>query len=109
MKIKRLIFFVLTGIILSGLTAFLFISVLDKKETIRLLDQNQVKVPATHSAASISKRTILLLLAVGVIGALGVSRKRKIAPGIVQNDENGKPAENAVSVDHNKTSHNKKS
>jgi hypothetical protein len=77
MKIKRLIFFAFTGLILSGITTIVFISVSDKEETIRLLDQNQVKVPDTHSAASISKGAILLLLSVGVIGVLGVSRKKK--------------------------------
>jgi hypothetical protein len=77
MKIKSLIFFVLTSVILSGLTAFVFISVLDREETTRSFDQNQVKVPETYSSASISKGAILLLLAVGVIGVLGVSRKKK--------------------------------
>jgi len=77
MKIKNLIFLALTSVILSGLTTIVFITVLDTKETIRLFDQNQVKVPETYTAASISKGTILLLLAVGVIGALGVSRKKK--------------------------------
>jgi len=77
MKIKSLIFFALTSVILSGLTTIVLISVSDKEETTRLFDQNQVKVPGTHSDASISKGTILLLLAVGVIGVLGVSRKKK--------------------------------
>jgi hypothetical protein len=77
MKIKNLIFLALTSVILSGLTTIVFITVLDTKETIRLFDQNQVKVPETYTAASISKGTILLLLAVGVIGVLGVSRKKK--------------------------------
>ena len=77
MKIKNLIFLTLTSVILSGLTAIVFISVWDKEETTRLFDQDQVEVPETYSAASISKGTILLLLTVGVIGVLGVSRKRK--------------------------------
>ena len=77
MKIKNLIFFALTSVILSGLTTIVFISVSDKEETTMLFDQNQVIIPDTHSAASISKGTILLLLAVGVIGFLGVNRKKK--------------------------------
>jgi hypothetical protein len=77
MKIKNLIFLTLTSVILSGLATIVFISVLDKEETTRLFDQDQVEVPETYSAASISKGTILLLLTVGVIGVLGVSRKRK--------------------------------
>ena len=77
MKIKNLIFFTLISVILSGLTTIVFVSVFDKEETTRLFDQNQVKVPETYSAASVSEGTILLLLAVGVIGVLGVSRKKK--------------------------------
>ena len=77
MKIKHLIFFALIGVIFSGLTSIGFNSVQDKDETIRLLDQNQVNLPESRTAASMSKGTILLLLAVGVIGILGVSRKKK--------------------------------
>jgi hypothetical protein len=42
-----------------------------------LIDQNQVKVPKTYTAASISRVAILLLLAGGVIGILSLSRKKK--------------------------------
>jgi hypothetical protein len=77
MKIKNLILFVLISVILSGLTTIVYVSVFDKEATTRLLDQNQVKIPETHTAASIPKTTILLLLAVGVIGVLGVSRNKK--------------------------------
>ena len=77
MKIKNLIILVLTGVILSGLTIIVLTSVSDKRETTRLFDHDRVKVPDTHSAASISKGTVFLLLAVGVIGVLGVSRKKK--------------------------------
>jgi hypothetical protein len=77
MKIKNLIFFALICVILSGLTTIVYVSVFDNEATTRLLDQNQVKIPETYTAASIPKTTILLLLAVGVIGVLGVSRNRK--------------------------------
>jgi len=87
MKIKNLIFLTLTSVILLGLTTHVFISVLDKEETTRLLDQNQVKIPETHTAASIPKTTILLLLAVGVIGVLGVSRKKKNIDNPAQENE----------------------
>ena len=79
MKIKILIFSILTCLILSGLTTIVFILGVDKSETIRLIDQNQVKIPGTHNAASISKGTILLLLAVGVIGVLGVRKKKSLS------------------------------
>ena len=87
MKIKSLILFALTSVILSGLTTIVFISVLDKEETTRLFDQNQVNVPDTHSAASTSKGTILFLLAVGVIGVLGVSRKKEDIDNPAQENE----------------------
>ena len=77
MKIKHLIFFALVGIIFPGLTSIGFNSVLDKGKTIRLLDQNQVNLPESFTVASMTKETILLLLAVGVMGVLGVSRKKK--------------------------------
>jgi hypothetical protein len=77
MNIRNLIFFTFIASILIGLTMATFISLLDMQETVRLFDQNQAKVPENYAAASMSKGTIILLLAVGVIGFLGVSRKRK--------------------------------
>ena len=74
-----------------------------------MFKQEPINVPRTYTAASISKGTLLLLLAVGIIGALGVSRKRKVARRIVQNNEDDKSAENTDSADHNQTSHIKKS
>jgi hypothetical protein len=77
MKIKNLIFFLLISILLSGLVIAVFISIHDKKEISKQINQNQFQVPEGYNAASVSKGTILLLLAVGVIGALGVSRTKK--------------------------------
>jgi hypothetical protein len=76
MKIKRLIFFASISVILSALAAIAYMSVLDKKETVRLFDQNQPNIAENYVAASMSKGTIILLLAVGAIGVLGVSRKK---------------------------------
>ena len=84
MKTKILIFLALISIILSGLTTIIFISVLNKDETPRFIDQNQVQVPETYTAASLSKGTILFLLAVGAIGALGVNRTKKGIKGSAQ-------------------------
>ena len=110
MKITNLIIFSLTSIILSGLTVIAIVSVFDKKEeTARLFEQDRINVPETYTAASISKETMLLLLAVGIIGALGVSRKRKTAPGIVENNEDDDLAEKVDSADLNQTSRIKKS
>lgn len=76
MKIKTFIFIALIGIILSGLATIMFMSVSDRKENIGLANQDQLQIPQTYTAASMSRGTILMLLAVGVIGALGVSRTK---------------------------------
>jgi len=77
MKIKTFIFIVLIGVILSGLATVVFTSVFDRKETVGLIDQGQPQIPQTYTAASMSKGTVLMLLTVGIVGALGVSRTKK--------------------------------
>ena len=77
MKIKNFIFFVFICTILSGLIVIVFISAHNYKEISMQLSQNQIHIPNSYKAASTSKGTILLLLAVGVIGVLGISRKKK--------------------------------
>ena len=77
MKIKTFMFIALISVILSGLTTIMFTSVFDKKENTGLIDQGQLQVPQTYTAASMSKGTILVLLAVGIVGALGVCRTSK--------------------------------
>ena len=77
MKIKNLIFSVFLSVILLGLIGIGFISVMKNKEASIKIDQNQIHIPNSYKAASISKGTIFLLLAVGVIGVLGISRKKK--------------------------------
>jgi hypothetical protein len=84
MKTKVLIFLALISIILSGLTTIIFISVLSKDGASEFVDQKMVQVPETYTAASLSKGTILFLLAVGVIGALGVNRTKKSIKGPIQ-------------------------
>jgi hypothetical protein len=94
MKIKNFISFALTSVILIGLTTIGIITVFEKERTTRLFDQNEAKVFETYNAASISKGTIFLLLAVGLIGVLGISRKRKIESDIVQNNKDDGSSEN---------------
>jgi hypothetical protein len=77
MKIKNFIFFVFISAILSGLIGIVFISAHNYKEISMQINQNQIHIPNSYQPASISKGTILLLLAVGVIGVLGISRKKK--------------------------------
>jgi hypothetical protein len=76
MKINNLTFILLLGVIISGLMVAGYVSVQDKEEASRLGSHNQAQTSESYAAASISKGTILLLLAVGVIGALGVSRTK---------------------------------
>jgi hypothetical protein len=87
MKIKKLTYVLLLSVILSGLMTAGYVSTHDKKESFRLGNQNQAAASESYAAASISKGTILFLLAVGVIGFLGVSRKRKSNVGNAQKNE----------------------
>jgi len=77
MKINYLIIILSVGVILLGLAAG-DIMPADEPEVIpgRLEEYNRDRTSESYKAAPISKGTILLLLAVGVIGALGVSRKK---------------------------------
>jgi len=76
MKLNYLIIFLSIGIILLGLGAGGAIAA-DETEVISgRRDHHEDRTPESYKAATISKGTILLLLAVGVIGALGVSRKK---------------------------------
>jgi len=77
MKIHHLIIFAFSGAILLGLTAGVFISADHPEKLFARFDQNRDRTPENYAAASISKGSILSLLVVGVIGALGVNRKRK--------------------------------
>jgi F0F1-type ATP synthase assembly protein I len=77
MKIKNLIFFLFISILLSGLAFAVFNTVHGKEEISKQINQNPPQVPENYNAASVSKGSILLLLAVGIIGVLGISRKKK--------------------------------
>jgi hypothetical protein len=87
MKISNFTFILLLGVILLGLMAAGYVSVHDMEETSKLGSQHNARTSEGYAAASISKGTILLLLVVGVIGALGVSRKKKDSGGSDQKNE----------------------
>jgi hypothetical protein len=89
MKINRLIIFSFVGVILSVLMTGVFILGGERRAVSEQIDQNSVQTNDSHAAASISKGTILLLLVVGVIGALGVSRQKKDSG----NDSHRNPAD----------------
>ena len=86
MKTKNLIF-LLISILLSGLVIASFISVHDKEEISMPINQTQLQVPENYNNASITKGGFLILLAVGVIGVLGISRKRKELRNPAQRNE----------------------
>ena len=86
MKIKNLIF-LLISILLSGLVIAGFISVHDKEEISMLINQSRLQVPENYNTASITKGGVLILLAVGVIGAFGIGRKRKELGNPAQRNE----------------------
>ncbi len=90
MKIKNLIFFLFISILLSGLVIAGFISVRHKEAISTQMNQNQFEVPESYNDASVSKGTILLLLAVGLIGVLGISRKKKELGSPGQRNETNK-------------------
>ena len=104
MKIRNLTFILMIGVIFSGLMAAGYVSVHDKEETSRLKIQNQAQTSESYATTSISKSTILLLLAVGVVGALGVSRKKKDTVGVAQKTEmNSAPADQDLNAGKQKT------
>ena len=103
MKIKNLIFFIFISILLSGLAIAVFTTVYDKDEISKQISQKLFQVPEGYNAASVSKGTILLLLAVGLIGVLGISRKKRELGGPAQ--RNGTNSE----ADHQNPSSQKKS
>ena len=77
MKIRNLVFFAFSGAILSGFAVGAFILSDNPEKVLARFDQDRDRTPEIYESASMSEGTILLLLAVGVIGALGVSRKRQ--------------------------------
>jgi hypothetical protein len=77
MKINRFIYFLLVGVILSGIIAGVLILGAEMNTIPGPIDQSLLPTAGGYASASISKGTILLLLAVGVIGALGVGRQKK--------------------------------
>jgi hypothetical protein len=79
MKINRLIIFLFTGVILLGLMRGAFIFDVQRRAVPQRMDQNlpQTNDNDSYVAASISEGTILLLLAVGIIGVVGINRKKK--------------------------------
>jgi hypothetical protein len=77
MKIRRPAFITLISIILCGIAILSFLEIRNRLVIPRHRLQLQMKKPDSDQTASIKIGTVLLLLAVGISGALGVRRKRK--------------------------------
>jgi len=104
MKFKLFIFFALISVVLAGLLILTVISVHDQSVATRYKNQNQISVSKGYAAASISKGTFFLLLAVSVIGVLGISRKRKSSVDLSQHDRIENKTENQnLKEDNQKT------
>ena len=94
MKTKNHKLFLITGVIISGFIIFAYTTVNDKWEIGLQIEENEMPVSKDYNAASVSEGTVLLLLAVGVIGALVISRKKKEIPSASQRNENSAGSEN---------------
>ncbi len=94
MKIIRRKFFLIIGVILSGFIVVAYITLNDKKEMAQYIEENGVPVFNGYNAASVSEGTILVLLAIGVIGALVISRKKKDISSAAQRNESPAGTEN---------------
>ncbi|MGD2185310.1 MAG: hypothetical protein PVI71_04240 [Desulfobacterales bacterium] len=93
MNIRNLAFMAFIGIIVCGIAFFGFYEVRNKPVTAPKGHQHQLQGPNKDRSASISKGTALILLAVGVIGALSVRRKKKNKSGPAQKNETKKASD----------------
>ena len=84
MKIKTFALCAVISVVIIGLLTLIILLHTTESEISQLSNQNQISYPETYASTSISKGTILLLLAVGVIGVLGVARKMKVNDGHIQ-------------------------
>ena len=77
MKIKASSLFVIIGVLITGFMIFSILFYQDELGISKLIIQSLKTVPESEQAASIPKETILVLIAVGIIGVLVVGRKKK--------------------------------
>jgi hypothetical protein len=93
LKNKNATVLVVTGILIIGLLIFGLLSTQDTAP-LSPADQHDSMQENTHlwMNASISKGTLLLLLAVGIAGVLGVSRKKKDIKNSAKRSESNHPS-----------------
>ena len=77
MQIKPLSLCVIVSIVTIGVIIYLNLSSPDESKIFQFNNQNKISAQEKNSGTFISKGTLLLLLAVGIVGALGISRKKK--------------------------------
>jgi hypothetical protein len=87
MKNKRFPSFAAIVLVIAGLLIFFLHSPSIQSGRNPHKNRDQISTPESYQAASISKGTIFLLLAVGIVGVLGVSRKKKYREAKKQNNE----------------------
>jgi hypothetical protein len=88
------------GIILIGFLILFFPYRPENPRSSNSIDRDPISATNTNESTSIPIGTIFFLLAVGVIGVLGVGRKKRNTPDVVQNDGGNKAAENLDFSDH---------
>lgn len=86
--------FIIIGIILSGFIVVAYITINNSKEMAQQIEENEVPFSKAYNAGSVSEGTILVLLAIGVIGALVISRKKKDISSIAQRNKSPVGPEN---------------
>ena len=87
MKIKNIAFIALISMIICGIAVYGILEIRNQTVIPHLRHQYQIPPPDRDRSASISKSTVLLLLTVGVIGALSVRRRKKRKRSPAQKNE----------------------
>jgi hypothetical protein len=77
MKLKNLAFIALFGVVISAIGILIFLEIHNRPVIQRHSQQHQIAGPISNRFNSISKGKILLLLAVAVIGAVCIRRKKE--------------------------------
>jgi len=94
MKFNNYIFFLSISTIIAGLIVLSYFFMDNGLAILGLIDDDQVSATENYEAASINKGSILLLLLVGIIGFLGVSRRKKNTHQLVEKNRVDKVADN---------------
>ena len=98
MKIKNLAYIASISVLVIGGGALGFLEMRKKPVIPRYGRQHHLTAPNNIPAVSIPKSTVLILLAVGIIGVLSIRRKKKTIKSAAQNK-----TPKIISEDHNKT------